>query len=60
VKVTFKNGLVGNEGRRIDYGNAQLGAGVKPTVAPYSATGDEFTVTVPPYTITDLLVPAPK
>jgi len=57
VKVTFKNGNVGAAGKRIDYGAEQLGAGAAAAVAPFSATGNEFTVTVPPYTITDILLP---
>jgi len=57
VKVTFKNGNVGAAGKRIEYGAEQFGAGAAATVAPFSATGNEFTVTVPPYTITDILLP---
>jgi hypothetical protein len=57
VKVTFKNGNVGAAGKRIDYGAEQLGAGAAAAVATFAATGNEFTVTVPPYTITDILLP---
>lgn len=57
IKVDFTNGAVGAEGRRIDYGNAQFAAGARPAVSPFSAQGNEFTVTVPPYTITDILLP---
>lgn len=57
VKVEFKNGKVGLQGRRIDYGSAQYHAGGSLSVTPFAATGDEFTVTVPAYTITDLLLP---
>jgi hypothetical protein len=57
VKVTFKNGNVGAAGKRIDYGSEQFGAGAAAAVAPFTATGNEFTVTVPPYTITDILLP---
>ncbi len=60
VKVNFTNGAVGVEGRRIDYGSAQFAAGARPAVSQFSAQGNEFTVTVPPYTITDLLLPAQK
>jgi len=57
VKVTLKNGGVGAAGKRIDYGAEQFNAGAAANVAPFSAAGDEFTVTVPPYTITDILLP---
>lgn len=57
VKVAFKNGKVGQQGRRIDYGSVQYHAGGSLSVTPFTATGDEFTVTVPAYTITDILLP---
>jgi hypothetical protein len=60
VKVTFKNGNIGSSGRRIDYGSAQYEAKTPAAVSPFSASGDEFTVTVPPYTITDILLPGHK
>jgi len=60
VKVDFTNGAVGAEARRIDYGNAQFAVGAKPAVSQFSAPGNEFTVTIPPYTITDLLLPGHK
>ncbi len=57
VKVAFKNGKVGMKGRRIDYGSAQYHAGGSLSVSPFTATGDEFIVTVPPYTVTDIVLP---
>ena len=60
VKVTLRNGVIGSDGRRIDYGSAQFGAAAIPAVSQFSATGGEFTVTVPAYTITDILIPAHK
>lgn len=60
VNVTFINGTVGSTGRRIDYVAGQPGAGAKPAVSPFSAPGNELTVTVPPYTITDILLPDRK
>jgi hypothetical protein len=60
VKVTLRNGVIGPDGRRIDYGSAQFGAAAKPAVTQFSATGDEFTVTIPAYTVTDILIPAHK
>lgn len=60
VKVTFKNGTVGPQGRRIDYGSAEFSAAGKPAVSAFSAPGNEFIVTVPPYTISDILLPGHK
>src|ERR1035438_5503512 len=57
VKVTFKNGSIGATGKRFDYGSAQYGAGTQAAVTPFSATGNEFTITVPPYTVTDIVLP---
>lgn len=60
VTVTFKNGSVGSAGRRIEYAGGQPSAEAKLAVSPFSAPGEEFTVTVPPYTITDILLPGHK
>jgi len=60
VTVTFKNGSVGSAGRRIDYVGSQPGAAAKPAMAPFTAPGAEFTVSIPPYTITDILLPNHK
>jgi hypothetical protein len=60
VAVTLKNGSVGSAGRRIDLVGSQLGSAIKPVVAPFSTIGSEFTVTIPPYTITDILLPVGK
>lgn len=57
VKATFKNGTVGGAGKRFDYGAAQLAAGASPVSAPFTASGNEFTVTVPAYSVTDILLP---
>lgn len=57
VKVTFKNGSIGSAGKRFDYGSAQYSAGAPLAPAPFTATGNEFTVTVPPYTVTDIVLP---
>jgi hypothetical protein len=57
VKVTLKNGATGTAGKRFDYGNEQFAAGAQMAQNPFTLTGNEFTVTVPPYTITDLLLP---
>jgi hypothetical protein len=58
VKVTFKNGTVGSQGKRFDYGSPQFSAGTPVASATYTATGNELTVTVPPYTITDIVLPS--
>jgi hypothetical protein len=57
VKVTFKNGGIGSQGKRFDYGSAQYSAGAPVAAAPFSATGNELTITVPPYTVTDIVLP---
>jgi hypothetical protein len=57
VKVSFKNGKVGTVGKRFDYGSAQFRAGVPLAVSPFTAADNEISVTVPPYTITDLVLP---
>ncbi|MGD0547623.1 MAG: hypothetical protein ABR991_07310 [Terracidiphilus sp.] len=57
VKVTFKNGTIGSTGKRIDYGSAQFGAGAPVAAAPFTATGNEIEIIVPPYTITDIILP---
>lgn len=60
VKVSLKNGNIGPAGKRFDYGSAQFDAGAPVAQAAFTATGNEFTVTVPPYTITDILLPRRK
>ncbi|MDR3747764.1 MAG: hypothetical protein P4M04_06385 [Acidobacteriota bacterium] len=57
VKVTLKNGTVGSTGKRFDYGSVQFSTGAQVAPAPFTVTGNEFTITVPPYTITDILLP---
>jgi hypothetical protein len=57
VKVTFNNGTIGSQGKRFDYGSEQYGAGAPVAASPFTATGNEFTVTVPRYTVTDILLP---
>ena len=57
VKVILKNGSVGASGKRFDYGSAQYSAGAPLAPSPFTATGNEFTVTVPPYTVTDIVLP---
>jgi hypothetical protein len=59
VTVSYKNGSAGTAGKRFDYGSAQFGAG-GPSMSAFTAAGDTFTVTVPPYTITDIVLPNHK
>jgi len=57
VKVTFKNGSIGAAGKRFDYGSAQFSTGAPLAISPFTATGNELDVTIPPYTITDIVLP---
>jgi len=59
VKVSFRNGNIGTTGKRLDYGSAQYSAGAL-AQSPFTAAGNEFTVTIPPYTVTDILLPGRK
>lgn len=58
VKVSIKGGKVGAAGKRFDYGIAEFERGVGPAASPLAGVGNEFQVTIPPDTITDLLLPA--
>jgi hypothetical protein len=60
VKVSLKGGSVGTTGKRFDYGQAQQVQGTGLAASPMTTTGDEFTVTVPAYSVTDLLLPLAK
>jgi len=56
IKVTFKNGSIGSAGKRFDYGADQYATGAQVTQSAFTASGNEFAVTVPPYTVTDILL----
>jgi hypothetical protein len=58
VKVTFKGGVPGAAGKRFEYGNAQASAGGQLAVTPFTGGGAEFSVTVPAYSVTDIVLPA--
>lgn len=58
VKVSFKGGVPGAAGKRFEYGNAQVAAGSQLTITPFTEGGAEFSVTVPPYSVTDIVLPA--
>jgi len=57
VKVSLKNGTTGATGKRFDYGSAQLDANAPVAASAFTGGGSEFSVTVPPYTVTDILLP---
>jgi hypothetical protein len=56
AKVNLGGGTVGTKGRRFDYGLAQQKAGTGVTKMEIKDVGSDFSVTVPPYTITDILI----
>jgi hypothetical protein len=57
VKVTLKNGSIGASGKRFDYGNAQYAAGQPIAESKFYASGEALIVSIPPYTVTDLVFP---
>jgi hypothetical protein len=56
VAVTLNGGAVGSKGKRIDYGLAQQTAGAPVSQSDMPGLSSKFNVTVPPYTITDILI----
>jgi hypothetical protein len=56
VPVQISGGAIGAKGRRIEYGSQQAKAGAGLSVSEMDGLGTKFTVTVPAYTITDLLL----
>jgi hypothetical protein len=60
VKISLKNGNVGTTGKRFDYGQAQFTQGIAPAASPLTVAGGDFTVTLPAYSITDLILPLAK
>jgi len=60
AQVSLRGRSFGVEGRRIDYGSRQAAASAAPAVSNFSAPGSDFTVTIPPYTITDILLQTHK
>ena len=57
VTVTLDGETVAPKGRRLDYGPAQQRSGAGVAVSEISGLGPKFTITVPAYTITDILIP---
>ena len=60
VNVTIEGGNVVATGRRIDYGQEQQKSGASIVQSEINGTGAKFTVSVPAYTITDILIPLAK
>jgi hypothetical protein len=60
VKISVKGGGIGTAGKRFDYGQAEFDKSAGLTVTPITVSGSEFTVTVPAYTVTDILLPYVK
>jgi hypothetical protein len=57
VTVQITGGNVAAKGRRIDWGQQQQKAGAQFAQSAIDGLGSTFTVTVPAYTVTDILVP---
>jgi len=57
VTVTIDGGAVGSKGRRLDYGAEQQKSGAPIAQSEITGLGVKFTITVPAYTITDILIP---
>lgn len=60
VRVNIEGAGIAPAGRRIDYGRLQQVSGSGPAVSPIKDLGPKFTIVVPAYTITDILVPLAK
>ncbi len=56
AKINVSGGAVGTKGRRFEYGLTQQKAGTGLVPMEIKEVGGDFSVTVPPYTITDILI----
>ena len=56
AKINVSGGTVGTKGRRFEYGLTQQKAGTGLAPMDIKDVGNDFSVTVPPYTITDILI----
>jgi len=56
AKITITGGTVGTKAKRFDYGIAQQKAGTPLVSSDFPGAGGEFSVTVPPYSITDIVI----
>jgi hypothetical protein len=55
--VTMSGGPVGSKGRRFDFGQEQQKNGAPLAQSEMTGLGGKFTLTIPPYTVTDILIP---
>jgi len=60
VKVTVNGAKLANNGMRFDYGKGNQPSDNIIAGNPMADIGNSFTVTVPPYTISDVLIPQAK
>jgi hypothetical protein len=56
AKIHLGGGAVGKQARRLDYGIVQQKAGTGFVTSDVKDVGESFNVTVPAYTITDILI----
>ena len=56
AKISITGGTVGTKAKRFDYGLTQQKAGTPLVSADFPGAGGEFTVTIPPYSITDIVI----
>lgn len=57
VTVTVSGGTIGSKGKRLDYGLEQQKAGAPLAQSEITGLGAKFTVSIPAYTVTDILIP---
>ena len=57
VTVSITGGTVGSKGRRLEYGLQQHKAGAPVAQSEITGLGPSFNVTVPAYTVVDVLIP---
>jgi len=57
VKVTVSGGNYATQGSRFDYGPEAFKAGSGVAKTAFASGGNSFSVTVPPYTISDIVLP---
>ena len=58
VSVSVAGGSIGSKGRRFEYGITQQKAGMPLAQSEINNLGSKFSVEIPPYTVTDILIPA--
>ncbi|MBW4028788.1 MAG: hypothetical protein HIU93_15575 [Acidobacteria bacterium] len=60
VKLSLQGARADSKAKRFDYGWKQQTSGAGLTISDITDFSNDFTITVPPYTVTDLLVPQAK